>query len=172
MCKGAAEPPAGILRLATSSFYEAYSGHAVEVQTNYRRNCCRERVDGPPVVGVHDPPVLEMRDCLLDHPADLVDLGIKFFLPAEQLAACRLLERSDHAVADVAFIADPVLRIERQQHARFAEAVIVMAAAVDRVGDPGELPAKGAGDLDLHSGGFVLSGVEFGVKIGRASCRE
>src|SRR5213079_641932 len=91
--------PQGVRQQSGLGSLEAYSDHAVEVQTNYRRNCCRERVDGPPVVGVHDPPVLEMRDCLLDHPADLVDLGIKFFLPAEQLAACRLLERSDHAVA-------------------------------------------------------------------------
>jgi hypothetical protein len=44
---------------------------------------------------VHDPPVLEVRNYLLDHPADLVDLGIEFLLPVKQLAAGRLLEWRD-----------------------------------------------------------------------------
>jgi hypothetical protein len=35
---------------------------------------------------VHDLPVLEMRDYLLDNPADLIDVGVELFLPVEQLA--------------------------------------------------------------------------------------
>ncbi len=39
----------------------------------------------------------------------------------------------------------------------FLLAVIVVAASVNRVGDPGELAVNRAGDLDAHSGRLVLS---------------
>jgi hypothetical protein len=37
---------------------------------------------------VHDGPVLEVGDYLLDHPADLVDFAVVFFLPVEKFATC------------------------------------------------------------------------------------
>ncbi len=48
-----------------------------------------------PVVGVHDPPGLEVRDYLLDHPADLVDLSVKLLLPVQQLASRGFSEGRD-----------------------------------------------------------------------------
>jgi hypothetical protein len=41
---------------------------------------------------VRDSPGLEVRDYLLDHPADFVDLRVELLLPVQQLAARRLLE--------------------------------------------------------------------------------
>ena len=49
-----------------------------------------------------------------------------------------LPEGSDHVVPDVSFVADPVLRVHRQQYGGFFPAVVVVAAPVDRVGNPGE----------------------------------
>ncbi len=62
-----------------------------------------------------------------------------------------------HVVPDVSFVADPVFRVHRPQDAGFFPAVVVVAAPVDRVGNPGELSVSCAGNLDVHSGGLVLS---------------
>jgi hypothetical protein len=62
---------------------------------------------------VHNGPVLEVRDNLLDHPADLVDFGVELFLPVKQFAAFWLPEWRDHFIADVTLVAYPVLRVER-----------------------------------------------------------
>lgn len=66
-----------------------------------------------------DCPGFEVRDCLLDHPANLINLGVLFLLPVEDPAARRLLEGRDHSVAGIALVADPVLRVHCQQHAGF-----------------------------------------------------
>jgi hypothetical protein len=58
---------------------------------------------------VHDGPVLEVRDHLLDHPSNLIDLGVVLFLPVEQFTPCGLPEGRDYVVSDVSFISDPVL---------------------------------------------------------------
>ena len=60
--------------------------------------------------------------------------------------------------------AEPVLRVERQQHAGFAQAVIIVTGSVDGVGNPGELAVNRACELDVHSGGLVLSRVEFWLR--------
>jgi hypothetical protein len=44
------------------------------------RKCC----PGPTVIGVHDPPSLEVRDDLFDDVADLVDLLIELLLPIQE----------------------------------------------------------------------------------------
>jgi hypothetical protein len=49
------------------------------------------------VVGVHDPPSLEVRDDLLDDPAESSDLGVKFFLPVMEVAGPRFPDRGNHA---------------------------------------------------------------------------
>src|SRR5215207_9805108 len=56
----------------------------VEVQRYDSRGGLGEGLERAPVVGVHDSPGLEVRDDLLDNPADLVDLLIEFFLPGQQ----------------------------------------------------------------------------------------
>jgi len=108
---------------------------------------------------VHDPPGLEVRDDLFDDVTDLVDLLIELLLPIQEFAAFRLLEGRNHVVADVSFIAEPVARVERKEDSGFAEAMIIMAASGDRVGDPCQAPGNGAGDLHIHSRGLMLPGV-------------
>ena len=66
---------------------------------------------------MQDPPGLEVRDDLLDHVADLVDLGVEFFLPVEQCPVGGLSDRGEHAVADVALVADPPGGVYRDQDA-------------------------------------------------------
>src|SRR6266487_6271406 len=63
----------------------------------------------------------------------------------------------DHVVPDVSFVADPVSRVNCQQYAGFFPAIIIVAAPVDRIGNPGELSVNGAGDLEVHSGGLCAS---------------
>src|SRR6266536_1519709 len=95
---------------------EGYSGHSVEMQADYSGDSCFECSDGAPVIGVHDPPGLEVRDYLLDHPADLIDLRVEFLLPVQQLAARGLLEGRDHPVPDEALVAGPVKRVSVQEN--------------------------------------------------------
>src|SRR6266498_2214233 len=97
-------------------FNEGYSGHSVEMQADYSGDSCFECSDGAPVIGVHDPPGLEVRDYLLDHPADLIDLRVEFLLPVQQLAARGLLEGRDHPVPDEALVAGPVKRVSVQEN--------------------------------------------------------
>jgi hypothetical protein len=78
---------------------------------------------------------------------DLIHFSVELLLPVKQFAACRFPEGRDHVVPDVSLVADPVLRVHRQDHAGFLLAVIVVAASVNRVGDPGELAVNRAGDL-------------------------
>jgi len=108
---------------------------------------------------VHDPPGLEVRDDLFDDVADLVDLLVEFFLPIQEFASLGLLEGRDHVVAGISFIAEPVTRVERKEDSGFAEAMIIVAASGDRVGDPCQASGNGAGDLHIHSRGLMLPGV-------------
>src|SRR3981081_1911557 len=48
-------------------------------------------------------------------------------------------ERRYHVVADIAFVSRPVPGVHCQEHARFAHAVVVVAASADGIRDPGEL---------------------------------
>ena len=65
----------------SSAANEGYSAHSVEVQPDNRRYGCGEGFEWASVVGAHYRPVLEMSDRLLDHPTDLVDVGVEFLLP-------------------------------------------------------------------------------------------
>jgi len=61
---------------------------------------------------------------------------IELLLPIQWFAAVRLPEGRAHVVADVSFIAEPVARAGREEHAGFSKAMVIMAASRDRVGDP------------------------------------
>ena len=50
-----------------------------------------------------------MGDRALDRGAQLVYLGVEFFLPVKQLPALRLLKRGDEVRALIAFVADPAV---------------------------------------------------------------
>src|SRR6266567_7298861 len=80
------------------------------------------------------------------------------------VAAFRLPEGREHVAADVSFIAEPVARAGREEHSGFAEAMVIMAASGDRVGDPCRASGNGAGDLYVHSGRLTLPGVQFRVR--------
>ena len=64
-------------------YSEGYSGRPVEVQADNCRDGRLKCFEWAPVVGVHDGPVFEVRDHLLDHPSYLVNLGVVFLLPVE-----------------------------------------------------------------------------------------
>ncbi len=72
---------------------------------------------------------------------------------------------SDHAEADVAFVADPVLGLDVVEDAREAQRGAVVAAAVDGVGDPAQSTGQVADDLDVQAGRVVFAGVEFWVVV-------
>lgn len=57
---------------------------------------------GAAVVGVHDPPGLEVRDDLLDDPAEFSDLGVEFFFPVQEVAGPGFPDRGNHAGAEEA----------------------------------------------------------------------
>jgi len=82
---------------------------------------------------VHDAPGFEIGDDALDHGPDLIDLLVELFLPVEKTAAFRFLDRSDHAVADVSFIADPVSGVQSQENSGFVQAMAVVPAALNGV---------------------------------------
>jgi hypothetical protein len=67
--------------------------------------------NGTPVIGVHALPRLQMRNLLLDDPANLVDLTIELLLPLRQHPSGWFLERGYHAVADESFVSDVVNRV-------------------------------------------------------------
>lgn len=62
-------------------YKEGYSADPIEVQSNYCRDGHSEGFERATIVGTHYLPVLEVRNYLLDHPADLVDPAVKFPLP-------------------------------------------------------------------------------------------
>jgi len=64
---------------------EGYSRGAIEMYTDDGCNRRDERGERSPVIGVHDPPGLEVRDDLFDNTSNLVDLGVE--LPAPSPAA-------------------------------------------------------------------------------------
>ena len=70
---------------------------------------------------------------------------------------------SDHAEAEVTFIADPVVGIDPVQDARTAQCGAVMAAALDGVGDPAQPAGQVADNLKVQSRGVVLAGVQLRV---------
>src|SRR6266516_1423690 len=86
-----------------------------------------------------------------------------FLLPIQELAAFGLLEGRDHVVADVSLIAEPVARVNRKENPGFAEAMIIMPAPWDRVGNPCQASGNGTGDLHIHSRCLMLPGVQLRV---------
>jgi hypothetical protein len=80
-----------------------------------------------------------------------------FFLPVGQLAGCWFPAGRNHVVPDLPIVADPVLRVHRQPYAGFLLAEVIVPAAVNRVGDPGELAVNRAGNLYVLPCGFMLS---------------
>jgi len=121
---------------------------------------------------VHDPPGLEIGDYLLNDIADLVDLFVEFFLPIQEVAAGGLLDGGDHVVADVSFVTYPVAGIKRAKRPGFTEAVRVMSASVNRVGNPREPSAECARDLRVHAGRLVLAGVQLGMRGPRPARKQ
>lgn len=108
--------------------------------------------------------ISEIGDRLFDGIADLVDLGVDFLLPVEEVAVSGLFDGSEHVVADVAFVAQPVLGVVWQKNLGRAQAVRVMPAARDRVGDSGEVAVERADDLHVDASGIVLAAIQFWMR--------
>lgn len=105
--------------------------------------------------------VLKLAMTLLDNRGDLVYLLIELFLPVRQLASLRLLERGNHPFSDEALIIYQFRCSVRAAWSGIIQAPCVVVPSIDRVGYPGNLPVKRAGDEDKHAGRFMLSRVEF-----------
>ena len=114
---------------------------------------------------MEDSPGLQVRDRLFDSPTDFVDGGVELFLPVEKLAVWWLFDGSDHAEADVAFVADPVAGVDPVEDAREAQRGAVVAATIDGVGDPAQSTGQVADNLDVQAGRVVLAGVEFWMVV-------
>jgi hypothetical protein len=84
---------------------EAYSRHSVEVQPDNGRDSGVKGIERAAVVGVRNPPGLEMRNDLLDHVSNLVYLSIEFFLSVQKIPVLRLPDGRDHPLAYVSFVA-------------------------------------------------------------------
>src|SRR5690349_23351144 len=82
------------------------------------------------------------------------------FLPVQKPTRLDLLDRRDHASADVTFITGPVAGIEHMKCSGFIQTENVMAGSLDRIGDPDKFAVEGAHDLDVHAGGLVLPRVQ------------
>jgi hypothetical protein len=61
---------------------------------------------------VENSPGFQVRDRLFDSPADFVDGGVELLLPIEKLTVWWFSDGRDHAEAEVAFVADPVVGID------------------------------------------------------------
>jgi hypothetical protein len=81
---------------------------------------------------VYDSPGLEVGDDLFDDVANPVDLSVEFFLPVQEIAVSGLLDGSDHLVAAVSFVAQPVAGIKCQENLGFTQAIRVVTPALDR----------------------------------------
>lgn len=64
---------------------------------------CRIGVPGPAAVGVHASPGLVVGGGAFDDVPHLVDRGVEFFLPIDELSARRLAERVGGSGSDIAF---------------------------------------------------------------------
>ena len=109
---------------------------------------------------MEDSPGLEVRDRLLDSPADFVEGAVELFFPVEKFTVRWFSDRSDHAEAKIAFVADPVVGVDPVQNARTAQRRTVVAATFDGVGDPAQPARQIADNLKVQSGGVVLAGVQ------------
>ena len=105
------------------------------------------------------------RDGPFDQVSDFVDRGVECRLPLQQVPVARLLDGCDHAVSDVAFVAHPVAWVEGFRDAGELQSGGVVAAAVDRVGDPRQPAVEVAGDLDVQAGRLVLAGVQLPLTV-------
>ena len=91
-------------------------------------------------------------------------MGVELLLPVQQVAVFGLLDGRDHFFSYLPFVAHPVPGIMRQENLGLTQAIRVVSAAVDRVGDPGEAAIERASDLHVHAGGLVLAGVQLRVR--------
>jgi LmbE family N-acetylglucosaminyl deacetylase len=82
-----------------AALMEAYSRQRVEQQSDGGGNRRGEALEGAPVVGVEDPPGLQVGDDSFDYSSSSVDCGVEVFLPVEKPALRDLLDRRDHASA-------------------------------------------------------------------------
>ena len=78
----------------------------------------------------------------------------------------------DHVVADVSFVTYPVAGMKREKRPGFTQAVRVMSASVNRVGNPRESSAECARDLHVHAGRLVLAGVQLRMRGPRPARKE
>lgn len=146
------------------ALHEGYSrGLFEKVECDDRGDCLGEGGEGASVVGVEDAPVLEVGDGSFDVVADRVHVFTEVVFPFEGVAVGAFSEGGDHSQADVAFVAEPVLRFHALEDAAGAKRCDVVAVSVDGVGDPGETAAEVTGNLDVHACGGVLAGPEGGA---------
>lgn len=80
---------------------------------------------------MEDSPCLQVRDRLFDSPSDFVEGGVELFFPVEEFAVWWFSDGSEHAEAEVAFVTDPVVRIDPIQDARATQRRTVVAATFD-----------------------------------------
>src|SRR3982074_1360065 len=111
-----------------------------------------------------DSPGLQVCDDLLDDIANLVDLLVEFLPPVQERASWRLPDGGDHAVPNIALVANPIAGIKRQQRLGVVETVRVMSTSHDGIGDPYEVAGQGAGDLHIHTCGLLFARVQFRVR--------
>jgi hypothetical protein len=121
---------------------------------------------------VHDSPGFKVGDDLLDQVANLIDLGVEFLLPVQEITVDVLSDGSDHVVADVSFVSDPVARIERQKNTGFTETIRVMSTSIDGIGDPCKRSSQGAGELYFHAGGPVFTGIQLRMRGPRPAWKQ
>jgi hypothetical protein len=87
---------------------------------------------------------LQVCDGLFDFLADAIGGGVELFVPVEQIAMEGFLDRRDHAKLDVAFVADPILRVDPVQDVGGAQgdaspSWITLCVSLDRRRSAGRL---------------------------------
>lgn len=112
-----------------------------------------------------DAPGLEVRYGSLDDVADFVDGGVELLFPVEEFAVGGFLDWGDHPASLVSFVACPVGGVEGIEDAGGVEAVDVVMAPGDGIGDPGQGSVRGGGDLDVEAGGLVFAAVQVGLIV-------
>jgi hypothetical protein len=140
--------------------FRGNSHERVELQPDNCGDCCVERAQRSPVVGVENSPGFQVGDDAFDHSAGLIDGRVERLLPVKEFDALDLLDGRDHAASDIALVAGPGVGRQPAKGPGLVQAVHVMASAGDRIGDPHELTFEGAHDLNVHAGRLVLPRVQ------------
>lgn len=79
---------------------------------------------------MRDPPVLEVRHYLRDHPAVLLTSVLNSFCQSSSSLPAGFLKGMILSLPTYALSPNPVSRVERQQHAGLTQAIIILMAAV------------------------------------------